>query len=104
MKWVPGFFAGVSGRSVKLTSGAEVKNEWSYTSFLPYAFVAWAGTTLSFTADVRSSGVCFPEAGVIWECCHVETVAIFQRISLGQRHRGINTFVIIFAVCRIKYE
>ena len=44
-------------------SGAKVRNERSCTSFLPYAFAAWAGITFPFTADVRSRGVCFPEAG-----------------------------------------
>jgi len=29
-------------------SSAHVKNEWRYTSFPPYAFMTWAGTTLTF--------------------------------------------------------
>jgi hypothetical protein len=27
------------------SSGAEVKNEWSYISAFPYAFMAWTGKT-----------------------------------------------------------
>jgi len=31
-----------------LSSGTEVKNEWSYTSIFPHAYMAWKGTTVLY--------------------------------------------------------
>jgi len=47
---IPGFFRGVEwpGHEVnhKPPSSAKVKNEYSYTSTPPFAFMTWKGTTL----------------------------------------------------------
>jgi hypothetical protein len=43
------------GREVDCSfpSSAVVKNEWSYTTLPPYAFVAWTGKTFFFNVFVR---------------------------------------------------
>ena len=51
--WVTGILSRIKllGREINPSPlfNAKVKNEWSYTSNIPYAFKAWLGKCLSFT-------------------------------------------------------
>jgi len=44
-----GYFLGGGDVDHSPSSNAEVRNEWSYTYALLYAFLEWTGTTFPFT-------------------------------------------------------